>query len=123
MSILNYSVCFPLTNYCNNYVYISVISQFTLSSLSPLFPFPSSHFSLHILHISLSSLPLQVPEVISSIRAVSKSALKEDSKPKRDTGEAFYNSQKFEVLYCGKVQDHYQIHFQTYCVFIINNLT
>uniref|UniRef100_A0A8C7LI33 TBC1 domain family member 4 n=1 Tax=Oncorhynchus kisutch TaxID=8019 RepID=A0A8C7LI33_ONCKI len=45
----------------------------------------------------------QVPEVISSIRAVSKSALKEDSKPKRDTEEAFYNSQKFEVLYCGKV--------------------
>ncbi|KAL0964124.1 hypothetical protein UPYG_G00319240, partial [Umbra pygmaea] len=44
-----------------------------------------------------------VPEVISSIRAVSKSAIKEDSKPKHDTDEAFYNSQKFEVLYCGKV--------------------
>jgi len=45
----------------------------------------------------------QVPEVISSIRQVSKSALKEDSKPKQEADEAFYNSQKFEVLYCGKV--------------------
>uniref|UniRef100_A0A8C7Y4F2 TBC1 domain family member 4 n=1 Tax=Oryzias sinensis TaxID=183150 RepID=A0A8C7Y4F2_9TELE len=45
----------------------------------------------------------QVPEVISSIRQVSKSALKEDTKPKQETEEAFYNSQKFEVLYCGKV--------------------
>uniref|UniRef100_A0A8D0CTU2 TBC1 domain family member 4 n=1 Tax=Sander lucioperca TaxID=283035 RepID=A0A8D0CTU2_SANLU len=45
----------------------------------------------------------QVPEVISSIRQVSKSALKEDAKPKQEADEAFYNSQKFEVLYCGKV--------------------
>uniref|UniRef100_A0A8C4EDC3 TBC1 domain family member 4 n=1 Tax=Dicentrarchus labrax TaxID=13489 RepID=A0A8C4EDC3_DICLA len=45
----------------------------------------------------------QVPEVISSIRQVSKSALKEDTKPKQEADEAFYNSQKFEVLYCGKV--------------------
>uniref|UniRef100_A0A8C7Y4A2 TBC1 domain family member 4 n=1 Tax=Oryzias sinensis TaxID=183150 RepID=A0A8C7Y4A2_9TELE len=29
--------------------------------------------------------------------------LKEDTKPKQETEEAFYNSQKFEVLYCGKV--------------------
>uniref|UniRef100_A0A3B3C336 TBC1 domain family member 4 n=1 Tax=Oryzias melastigma TaxID=30732 RepID=A0A3B3C336_ORYME len=29
--------------------------------------------------------------------------LKEDAKPKQETEEAFYNSQKFEVLYCGKV--------------------
>uniref|UniRef100_A0A7N6AYG9 TBC1 domain family member 4 n=1 Tax=Anabas testudineus TaxID=64144 RepID=A0A7N6AYG9_ANATE len=45
----------------------------------------------------------QVPEVISSIRQVSKSALKEDAKLKHEADEAFYNSQKFEVLYCGKV--------------------
>ncbi|KAE8298989.1 TBC1 domain family member 4 Akt substrate of 160 kDa [Larimichthys crocea] len=44
-----------------------------------------------------------VPEVISSIRQVSKSALKEDAKPRQEADEAFYNSQKFEVLYCGKV--------------------
>lgn len=49
---------------------------------------------------------LQVPEVISSIRQVSKSALKEDTKPKQEADEAFYNSQKFEVLYCGKVEMH-----------------
>uniref|UniRef100_A0A672I2P3 TBC1 domain family member 4 n=1 Tax=Salarias fasciatus TaxID=181472 RepID=A0A672I2P3_SALFA len=45
----------------------------------------------------------QVPEVITSIRQLSKSALKEDAKPKQEADEAFYNSQKFEVLYCGKV--------------------
>uniref|UniRef100_A0A671RGU5 TBC1 domain family member 4 n=1 Tax=Sinocyclocheilus anshuiensis TaxID=1608454 RepID=A0A671RGU5_9TELE len=45
----------------------------------------------------------QVPEVISSIRQVSKAALKEESKPKQESDESFYNSQKFEVLYCGKV--------------------
>lgn len=44
-----------------------------------------------------------MPEVISSIRQVSKVALKEESKPKQDSDESFYNSQKFEVLYCGKV--------------------
>lgn len=42
-------------------------------------------------------------EVISSIRQASKSALKEESKPKQEAEESFYNSQKFEVLYCGKV--------------------
>lgn len=45
----------------------------------------------------------QVSEVISSIRQASKCALKEESKPKQETEESFYNSQKFEVLYCGKV--------------------
>lgn len=45
----------------------------------------------------------QVPEVISSIRQVSKAALKEDAKGKWNGEEAFYNSQKFEVLYRGKV--------------------
>uniref|UniRef100_A0A8C1IKX1 TBC1 domain family, member 4 n=1 Tax=Cyprinus carpio TaxID=7962 RepID=A0A8C1IKX1_CYPCA len=45
----------------------------------------------------------QVPEVISSIRQVSNAALKEESKPRQDSDESFYNSQKFEVLYCGKV--------------------
>uniref|UniRef100_A0A8C3A9Y7 TBC1 domain family member 4 n=1 Tax=Cyclopterus lumpus TaxID=8103 RepID=A0A8C3A9Y7_CYCLU len=53
--------------------------------------------------LSVPSLLFQVPEVISSIRQVSKSALKDDAKPKQEADEAFYNSQKFEVLYCGKV--------------------
>ncbi|NWX89199.1 TBCD4 protein, partial [Nothoprocta pentlandii] len=44
-----------------------------------------------------------VPDVISSIRQVSKAALKEDAKSSKDSEDAFYNSQKFEVLYCGKV--------------------
>ncbi|KFP86907.1 TBC1 domain family member 4, partial [Acanthisitta chloris] len=44
-----------------------------------------------------------VPDVISSIRQVSKAALKEDAKPSKDNEDAFYDSQKFEVLYCGKV--------------------
>ncbi|CAJ0951692.1 unnamed protein product [Ranitomeya imitator] len=48
-------------------------------------------------------MSLQVSTVISSIRQVSKVALKEDSKPNKDSEDAFYNSQKFEVLYCGKV--------------------
>uniref|UniRef100_A0A3B3RRH9 TBC1 domain family member 4 n=1 Tax=Paramormyrops kingsleyae TaxID=1676925 RepID=A0A3B3RRH9_9TELE len=34
---------------------------------------------------------------------MSKAALKEDTKPKPEADESFYNSQKFEVLYCGKV--------------------
>ncbi|KAM6986739.1 TBC1 domain family member 4 isoform 2-T2 [Aplochiton taeniatus] len=54
-------------------------------------------------HVFKACDPNQVPEVISSVRQVSKSALKEDVKPKQDADEAFYNSQKFEVLYCGKV--------------------
>ncbi|XP_008846610.1 TBC1 domain family member 4 isoform X1 [Nannospalax galili] len=29
--------------------------------------------------------------------------MKEDAKPSKDTEDAFYNSQKFEVLYCGRV--------------------
>uniref|UniRef100_A0A7M4G3G1 TBC1 domain family member 4 n=1 Tax=Crocodylus porosus TaxID=8502 RepID=A0A7M4G3G1_CROPO len=45
----------------------------------------------------------KVPDVISSIRQASKAALKEDAKSSKDSEEAFYNSQKFEVLYCGKV--------------------
>uniref|UniRef100_A0A7N9DA99 TBC1 domain family member 4 n=1 Tax=Macaca fascicularis TaxID=9541 RepID=A0A7N9DA99_MACFA len=44
-----------------------------------------------------------VPDVISSIRQLSKAAMKEDAKPSKDNEDAFYNSQKFEVLYCGKV--------------------
>ncbi|XP_030642138.1 TBC1 domain family member 4 [Chanos chanos] len=54
-------------------------------------------------HVFKACDPNQVPEVISSIRQVSKAALKEDSRPKQDSDESFYNSQKFEVLYCGKV--------------------
>uniref|UniRef100_A0A8C3EXW9 TBC1 domain family member 4 n=1 Tax=Corvus moneduloides TaxID=1196302 RepID=A0A8C3EXW9_CORMO len=46
---------------------------------------------------------IKVPDVISSIRQVSKAALKEDAKPSKDGEDAFYDSQKFEVLYCGKV--------------------
>ncbi|XP_044105811.1 TBC1 domain family member 4 isoform X3 [Neovison vison] len=46
---------------------------------------------------------LQVPDVISSIRQLSKAAMKEDAKASKDNEDAFYNSQKFEVLYCGKV--------------------
>nr|XP_008520132.1 PREDICTED: TBC1 domain family member 4 isoform X2 [Equus przewalskii] len=45
----------------------------------------------------------RVPDVISSIRQLSKAAMKEDAKPNKDNEDAFYNSQKFEVLYCGKV--------------------
>uniref|UniRef100_A0A8C6P8T4 TBC1 domain family member 4 n=1 Tax=Nothobranchius furzeri TaxID=105023 RepID=A0A8C6P8T4_NOTFU len=59
-------------------------------------------FSKLLSHLFLP-LGSQVPEVISSIRHVSKSALKDDAKPRQETDEAFYNSQKFEVLYCGKV--------------------
>ncbi|XP_045143015.1 TBC1 domain family member 4-like [Echinops telfairi] len=44
----------------------------------------------------------QVPDVISSIRQLSKAAMQEDTKPSKDMEDAFYNSQKFEVLYCGK---------------------
>ncbi|XP_037645412.1 TBC1 domain family member 4 isoform X2 [Sebastes umbrosus] len=61
---------------------------------------PESEMSCHVFK---ACDPNQVPEVVSSIRQVSKSALKEDAKPKQEAEEAFYNSQKFEVLYCGKV--------------------
>ncbi|XP_061485989.1 TBC1 domain family member 4 isoform X10 [Rhineura floridana] len=54
-------------------------------------------------HVFKATDPNQVPDVISSIRQVSKAALKEDVKPNKDSEDAFYNSQKFEVLYCGKV--------------------
>lgn len=67
-------------------------------------------FILHyILIISVHSI-LKVPEVISRIRQVSKSVLKGDAKPKQEADEAFYNSQKFEVLYCGKVDTHTHTH-------------
>ncbi|XP_068428607.1 TBC1 domain family member 4 isoform X2 [Clinocottus analis] len=61
---------------------------------------PESEMSCHVFK---ACDPSQVPEVISSIRQVSKSALTGDAKPKQEADEAFYNSQKFEVLYCGKV--------------------
>ncbi|XP_022596127.1 TBC1 domain family member 4 isoform X2 [Seriola dumerili] len=61
---------------------------------------PESEMSCHVFK---ACDPNQVPEVVSSIRQVSKSALKEDARPKQEADEAFYNSQKFEVLYCGKV--------------------
>lgn len=61
---------------------------------------PESEMSCHVFK---ACDPNQVPEVISSIRQVSKSALKEDTKPKQEADDAFYNSQKYEVLYCGKV--------------------
>ncbi|XP_062343758.1 TBC1 domain family member 4 isoform X2 [Cinclus cinclus] len=65
-----------------------------LGSVPSIFPIWSS---LNILSFS------EVPDVISSIRQVSKAALKEDAKPSKDNEDAFYDSQKFEVLYCGKV--------------------
>ncbi|XP_016895278.2 TBC1 domain family member 4 isoform X2 [Cynoglossus semilaevis] len=61
---------------------------------------PESEMSCHVFK---ASDPNQVAEVIASIRQVSKSALKEETKPKQENDEAFYNSQKYEVLYCGKV--------------------
>uniref|UniRef100_A0A4W4EDM5 TBC1 domain family member 4 n=1 Tax=Electrophorus electricus TaxID=8005 RepID=A0A4W4EDM5_ELEEL len=53
-------------------------------------------------HVFKACDPNQVPEVITSIRQACKVALKEDKKPKQEGDESFYNSQKFEVLYCGK---------------------
>ncbi|XP_033842560.1 TBC1 domain family member 4 isoform X2 [Periophthalmus magnuspinnatus] len=61
---------------------------------------PESEMSCHVFK---ASDPNQVPEVISRIRQASKSVLKEETNPKQEAEEAFYNSQKFEVLYCGKV--------------------
>ncbi|XP_069614231.1 TBC1 domain family member 4 isoform X2 [Ranitomeya imitator] len=61
---------------------------------------PESEMACHVFR---ATDPSQVSTVISSIRQVSKVALKEDSKPNKDSEDAFYNSQKFEVLYCGKV--------------------
>ncbi|XP_025730527.1 TBC1 domain family member 4 isoform X4 [Callorhinus ursinus] len=54
-------------------------------------------------HVFRATDPNQVPDVISSIRQLSKAAMKEDAKASKDSEDAFYNSQKFEVLYCGKV--------------------
>lgn len=61
---------------------------------------PEAEMSCHVFR---AGDPDQVPEVISRIRQVSKSALKEEAKPKQEADDAFYNSQKYEVLYCGKV--------------------
>ncbi|XP_051706565.1 TBC1 domain family member 4 isoform X3 [Oryctolagus cuniculus] len=61
---------------------------------------PESQMACHVFR---ATDPNQVPDVISSIRQLSKAAMKEDAKPSKDTEDAFYNSQKFEVLYCGKV--------------------
>lgn len=49
--------------------------------------------------------------MISRIRQVSKSALKGDTKPKQEADEAFYNSQKYEVLYRGKVQMNAHVNY------------
>uniref|UniRef100_A0A8C0X0Z2 TBC1 domain family member 4 n=1 Tax=Castor canadensis TaxID=51338 RepID=A0A8C0X0Z2_CASCN len=61
---------------------------------------PESQMACHVFR---ATDPNQVPDVISSIRQLSKAAMKEDAKPNKDNEDAFYNSQKFEVLYCGKV--------------------
>lgn len=61
---------------------------------------PDSQMACHVFR---ATDPNQVPDVISSIRQLSKAAMKEDTKPSKDSEDAFYNSQKFEVLYCGKV--------------------
>ncbi|XP_032959794.1 TBC1 domain family member 4 isoform X7 [Rhinolophus ferrumequinum] len=61
---------------------------------------PESQMACHVFR---ATDPNQVPDVISSIRQLSKAAMKEDAKPSKDGEDAFYNSQKFEVLYCGKV--------------------
>ncbi|XP_044293813.1 TBC1 domain family member 4 isoform X2 [Varanus komodoensis] len=61
---------------------------------------PESQMACHVFR---ATDPNQVPDVISSIRQVSKAALKGEVKPNKDSEDAFYNSQKFEVLYCGKV--------------------
>ncbi|KAL4691001.1 hypothetical protein H8959_013962 [Pygathrix nigripes] len=61
---------------------------------------PESQMACHVFR---ATDPNQVPDVISSIRQLSKAAMKGDAKPSKDNEDAFYNSQKFEVLYCGKV--------------------
>ncbi|XP_066872612.1 TBC1 domain family member 4 isoform X2 [Kogia breviceps] len=61
---------------------------------------PESQMACHVFR---ATDPNQVPDVISSIRQLSKAAMKEEAKPSKDNEDAFYNSQKFEVLYCGKV--------------------
>ncbi|XP_069746657.1 TBC1 domain family member 4 isoform X2 [Narcine bancroftii] len=54
-------------------------------------------------HVFRGTDPNQVPDVISSIRQVSKASLKGDANSRQVNDDAFYNSQKYEVLYCGKV--------------------
>ncbi|KAM9674979.1 TBC1 domain family member 4 isoform 1-T1 [Dama dama] len=61
---------------------------------------PESQMACHVFR---AADPNQVPDVISSIRQLSKAAMKEDAKPSKDNEDAFYNSQKFEVLYRGRV--------------------
>ncbi|XP_036749697.2 TBC1 domain family member 4 isoform X2 [Manis pentadactyla] len=61
---------------------------------------PESQMACHVFR---ATDPNQVPDVISSIRQLSKAAMKEDARASKDNEDAFYNSQKFEVLYCGKV--------------------
>ncbi|XP_043547323.1 TBC1 domain family member 4 isoform X1 [Chiloscyllium plagiosum] len=61
---------------------------------------PESEMACHVFR---ATDPNQVPDVISSIRQVSKATLKGDTKSRQDSEDAFYNSQKYEVLYCGKV--------------------
>ncbi|XP_041054884.1 TBC1 domain family member 4 isoform X2 [Carcharodon carcharias] len=61
---------------------------------------PESEMACHVFR---ATDPNQVPDVISSIRQVSKATLKGDTKSWQISEDAFYNSQKYEVLYCGKV--------------------
>uniref|UniRef100_UPI00398E7374 TBC1 domain family member 4 isoform X2 n=1 Tax=Pristiophorus japonicus TaxID=55135 RepID=UPI00398E7374 len=61
---------------------------------------PESEMACHVFRVTDSN---QVPDVISGIRQVSKAALKGDTKSRQVSEDAFYNSQKYEVLYCGKV--------------------
>ncbi|XP_078077706.1 TBC1 domain family member 4 isoform X2 [Mustelus asterias] len=61
---------------------------------------PESEMACHVFR---ATDPNQVPDVISSIRQVSKATLKGDTNSRQVSEDAFYNSQKYEVLYCGKV--------------------
>lgn len=83
-------------------VIVLILAFFCCCSVPPII-IVISHISIYIHIISHHSI-LKVSEVISRIRQVSKSVLKGDAKPKQEADEAFYNSQKFEVLYCGKVE-------------------
>lgn len=96
-----------MTSHFYNYIHHGIF-QFLFGSSNLLLLF--SLISIFILIISLHST-LKVPEVISRIRQVSKSVLKGEAKPKQEADEAFYNSQKFEVLYCGKVENPSPTHY------------
>ncbi|EDM02434.1 rCG37195 [Rattus norvegicus] len=75
-----------------------------LGSIMHTLGFPSTvYLSAVSLAYFVLSVKTPVPDVISSIRQLSKAAMKEDAKPSKDNEDAFYNSQKFEVLYCGRV--------------------